>query len=467
MPVNSFENYYMSWKPILKRGGKPLYTELAEQMEEDIRAGILSPGTKLPPQRELADYLDINLSTVTRAFKICSKKGLITAATGNGTYVSSDVIYDNNMLILNSAEDKIIEMGAILPNIALNKPVTEAIRKILAEGHEEYLMQYGEINGTRWQKTMGMQWLQKTGVTVDDPSQILIASGGQNAILAVLAGNFVSGDRVGCDEITYPGLKSAAKMLGIILVPIAKYTRESITAAVKNNNIKALYVIPDYHNPTTRVLPLETRQLIAEQAKEHGLLIMEDSINSLLGTHHLPQLKQLAPENTIYISSLSKTVSPGLRIAYVAVPLKWKKDTSVALYNCNIVISPLMLQAASNLISTGEADRIVEARRGQTRQRNQLVNEYLGNYQMEGDEDGPFRWLTLPAQFDAHVFEIAARTAGVQVYASDRFMVGKEVCENAIRISVVSEQNDIYFVRGLQILARMLKEERPEECAFL
>ena len=61
MPVNSFENYPMSWKPILQRNKKALYLALAEELENDIHAGRLRPGTKLPPQRELADFLDICL----------------------------------------------------------------------------------------------------------------------------------------------------------------------------------------------------------------------------------------------------------------------------------------------------------------------------------------------------------------------------------------------------------------------
>ena len=68
MPFNRFDNYPMSWRPVLPKGNAPLYRLLAQQLEQDIASGNLLPGTKLPPQRELADFLDINLSTVSRAF---------------------------------------------------------------------------------------------------------------------------------------------------------------------------------------------------------------------------------------------------------------------------------------------------------------------------------------------------------------------------------------------------------------
>jgi len=63
MPINSFENYPMSWKPSIDKTKKPIYQALAGQLQQDIVNGVLLPGTKLPPQRELADYLDLNLST--------------------------------------------------------------------------------------------------------------------------------------------------------------------------------------------------------------------------------------------------------------------------------------------------------------------------------------------------------------------------------------------------------------------
>lgn len=96
MPVNSFENYPMSWKPDLSNTKPPIYLALVRQLEDDIKAGALKPGTKLPPQRELADYLDINLSTVSRAFKICEQKGLLSASVGNGTYIAT--VYKGNII---------------------------------------------------------------------------------------------------------------------------------------------------------------------------------------------------------------------------------------------------------------------------------------------------------------------------------------------------------------------------------
>ena len=101
MSVNSFEGYYMSWKPEINKSDKALYRSLAAKLESDIKNGILMPGTKLPPQRELADFLDLNLSTVSKAFKLCELKGLISATAGSGTLVAYDALTRDHLVLSN------------------------------------------------------------------------------------------------------------------------------------------------------------------------------------------------------------------------------------------------------------------------------------------------------------------------------------------------------------------------------
>ena len=112
MPVNSFENYPMSWKPQRSDLEKPYYISLAARLERDILEGRLPENTKLPPQRELADYLDLNLSTITRAYKLCELKGLLYAVTGKGTFVSPGISARDTFL---DKRGSVIEMGMIKP----------------------------------------------------------------------------------------------------------------------------------------------------------------------------------------------------------------------------------------------------------------------------------------------------------------------------------------------------------------
>ena len=119
MPYNSFDDYPMSWRPKLDRSERALYLTLARTLEEDIASGALKPGTRLPPQRELADFLDVNVSTVAKAFKLCELKGLLTATVGSGTFVAYSALTDKRFL--ERAEGAhVIDMGSVQPEDSAN-----------------------------------------------------------------------------------------------------------------------------------------------------------------------------------------------------------------------------------------------------------------------------------------------------------------------------------------------------------
>lgn len=456
MPVNSFEEYPMSWRPNISNISAPLYIAIAEQLEQDIKDGKLLPGTKLPPQRELADFLDVNLSTITRAFKLCGQKGLIYASIGSGTFVSSDAA-TNKILLPTSHSPHMIEMGSVLPDNYVNEDITRYMKKMMSDSNFNNLFQYGRLEGNVWQNEAALKLLEKVNFQTDQP--ILLGAGGQNAIVGTLAALFQAGDRIGTDPITYAGIKTAANMLGIQLVAIqqrdGEMTREGLLYACKNEHIKGLYVIPDFHNPTTHTMSLETRRMIAEVARDTGLIIIEDAIYSFLKEQPLAPIASYAPEKVIYIASLSKTISPGLRLSYIVTPSALRKRIMETLYNINISISPMMLELATRLIHDGVAETILEKHKLYAKQQNALVNQYLSNYNILGGEACIFRWLILPDKFTGVQFELLAAKAGVQVYAAERFAVGNAKPINAVRLAITAPENQLE--QALVILKDLLE----------
>ncbi len=456
MPVNSFEDYPMSWKPDFSQATGPLYKAIADKLEYDIKNGLLTPGTRLPPQRELADFLDINVSTVSRAFKLCEQKGLICAAIGSGTFVASDAAA-NPFLIPEESSLKVIEMGAVYPETSVNEEIVAQMKKMLAEPDFGRLFQQGRPGGTIWQKETAAKLIRKSGYHAD-PHNILLASGAQNAIAAILAGIFQPGDRIGTDEITYPGLKTAANMLGIRLIPIqqknGEITENGLQFACKNENIKGLYLIPDYHNPTTHTMSKAARKVIAAIAKKEQLIVIEDGINSLLNVKPLPPLASFAPERVIYLSSLSKVASPGLRLAFIAVPEQYKQKLSTALYNLNISVPPMMAELASRMIVSGAMDNIIARHRIQNKLRNAIVDRYLSGYQVLGEPECLFRWLILPERFTGEAFEAKAYHSGVRVYGAERFVVGNAKSTNAVRLAIAAPES----LAELQEAVKTIKE---------
>ncbi|MCM3322656.1 aminotransferase-like domain-containing protein [Cytobacillus kochii] len=459
MPINSFENYPMSWKPSVDKTEKPIYKALARQLEKDILNGVLLPGTKLPPQRELADYLDLNLSTISKAFKVCELKGLLSASVGSGTFVSYDAL-SNAYLLEDTKPQHLIEMGATLPDNASYEPLLIQLKSMLQETDYEKWFGYGRTGESLWQKDAAIKLLRRGGfeTTVE---HILFANGAQNAIAATLASLCKPGERIGVDQHTYPGLKTVAAMLNVQIVPIKSENYEmsptSFDYACKNENIKGIYLMPDYHNPTASLMSVENRKNIASIAKKYNQFIIEDGSYHLLNKNPLPAVASFAPEQVVYIAGLSKALAPGLRLAYVAVPSQYKEPISKALYNLNITVSPLLAELTARTIVSNQFELLIEGHRKQTIQRNQIVDRYLSDYKCLGVETGIFRWLLLPGEITGAEFETLAEQEGVQVYAAERFVVGNSCPERAVRISVCAPNTTQELEQGLIILKRLLK----------
>lgn len=458
MPINSFENYPMSWKPLIDKNKKPIYHAIAEQLELDIVKGVLLPGTKLPPQRELADYLDLNVSTISKAFKVCELKGLLSASVGSGTFVSYDAL-SNAYLLEDTKPQHLIEMGATLPDHASYEPLLLQLKSMLQESDYENWFSYGRSGESLWQKDAAVKLIRRGGFETS-VEHILFSNGAQNAIAATLASLCKPGDRIGADLHTYPGLKTVASMLSVQVVPIKsdnyEMSPESLEYACKNENIKGVYLIPDYHNPTASFLSVEKRKRIADMAKKYNLFIIEDASYHLLNKDPLPALASFASEQVIYIAGLSKSLAPGLRLAYVAVPNKFKEPLSKALYNLNITVSPLLAELAARTIVSNQFEVLIEGHREQTIRRNQIANKYFENYTCLGTDTGIFRWLVLPGKITGAAFEALAAQQGVQVYAADRFVVGNSSPERAVRVAVCAPKTIEELEQGLAILKQLL-----------
>ena len=161
MPVNSFANYVFSWRPDVSQLTRPRYLALANMLETDIRSGRLAPGAKLPPQRELADYLDLNFTTVTRAYDLCREKRLIYGVTGRGTFVMPQPGIAAAGL---TGAPEAIELGVVngFDRVGLGH-VTAAAAQVLGKGYLERLNSRAEVSGYFHQRAAAVRYLAGHG----------------------------------------------------------------------------------------------------------------------------------------------------------------------------------------------------------------------------------------------------------------------------------------------------------------
>lgn len=459
MPINSFDDYPMSWKPTVDRNAKSIYLFLANQLERDIKEGALLPGTKLPPQRELADFLDINVSTVTKAFKTCELKGLLSATVGRGTFVSYDALSNAYLLDHSKPKANIIEMGTSTGGNSSYEQVLIQLKQMLNDDNYDRWFDYARQDDVVWQKDAAIKFMAMNGYNTTLET-ILFANGGQNSIAAAFLGLCKYGDKIGVDPHTLSGVKTLANSTGVQLVPIKQNNDEMdddiLEYACKNEHIKGIYLIPECHNPTTHRMSRERRRAIAEIARKYNVFIIEDAIFPLMYEKQIEPIASLAPDNTIYIASASKIIAPGLRFAYISVPIRYKKAVMHALYNMNVSVSPLISELVARIIVSNSVADMVARHRNFAAERNRLVDKILVDFECKGNESSVFRWLKLPKNVTGQEFEMLALREGVQVFGAERFAIGNTRPERAVRLAICTPKTIKELEAGLVALRNLL-----------
>lgn len=459
MPVNSFEDYPLTWKPNKALLKSPIYISLSELLEQDILSGRLPPKTKLPPQRELADFLDVNLSTITRAFKLCETKGLIYAAVGSGTYVSPNAALPNPDT---QEAVEFIDFGPIKPYYQFNSIVADTARAILQGPQSDKLFEFSFTLGTAHHKQVAQKWLTGFQITVD-MEDIILTSGTQNALAVTMLSMFRAGDKIATDTYTYSNFITLAKQLNIQLIPIETDGQGMLPDALEKQNklhdIKGIYLMPSCTNPTGITMPAERRKAVSQIISSQDMILIEDDTYGFITDNRIPPMAALIPAHTIYLHGLSKSLAAGLRIAYLVFPHHFQKAFLSTANNVNLNPPLLNAEIASELIASGAARDIINRKCMLSEERNRLYASYFPGH-LSTNPYSFFQWLPLPTGCTGYNFEVQARNRGVKVLCSDRFSVGNTPHFSAVRMATCSPRSMAELENGLQTIQKLIKENQ-------
>lgn len=458
MPVNSFENYPMSWKPdklILKR---PFYLSIAQALEHDIENGFLTPGTKLPPQRELADFLDVNFTTITRSYKMCELKGLIYAITGSGTFVSPNAARSIT-ISTNNFTGACIDLGFVASFEQCNSMILETTKKVVKKRYLEQLLNYNDPTGIPHQKMAGLNWMKSFGIYADT-EHLAIVSGAQNALAITLAALFEPRNRIAVDFYTYSNFIELSKMFNIQLVPILGDKNGMLPNELENqcrlNDIHGIFLMPSCCNPTTIIISDTRKKELAKVIKKYMLILIEDDIHAFLTAGIVADYKepmfQLLPEQTVYICGTSKSICSGLRVAYMVFSDKFKEKILKAIFNINVKTSSLDGEIITELILSGKANEITTEKRRLAQYANEIFTEYFPHTQSIGHPLSFFKWLPISKNMNAQELEATMLQKGIRVFHSDRFLSSSSIPDNFLRIALASTNTLDELKIGLEIL---------------
>jgi DNA-binding transcriptional MocR family regulator len=314
--------YALTWRPALEDGPRSLFERLLATLERDIRSGALAPGLRLPPHRELAFALGISVGTVTKAYAEAERRGLVHATVGRGTFVAAppaDAAFRFGGLPSgrNLAQN-------VRPVLSSQTALADALGKLRKKDLTSLLV-YGASAGEDPHRRAMAAWLQRTTTLDPDWRKIAITAGAQQALSLAFEALGAAGETILTEAGTYYGLRTLAEHAGYRLKGMAMDREgllpEALDRAAALTGARILYVTPTLHNPTGRTMGRTRREEIVRVAREHDLWIVEDDVYALYDApRSLPPLAALAPERTLYVSSLSKSLSAGLRVGILLTP---------------------------------------------------------------------------------------------------------------------------------------------------
>lgn len=241
---------------------------------------------------------------------------------------------------------------------------------------------------------------------------------------------------------------------------------ESVIAKVQaeGKQIKFLYMIPDFQNPSGESLTLEERQMLVALAQKYDFLIVEDSPYRELRYEgdHIPSLYSLDPDRVIYLGSFSKIFAPGFRLGWAIA----HSDILDKIYVCKQSLDlcpPVFDQyVAAEFLASGKLDENLLNTIALYKGKRDLLLSLLEEYMPEGvswthPEGGLFLFLTMPEGFDAVAFYDKALSAGV-AYVAGEFFHPDRSGKNTMRMNF-SFMTPQKITEGVKLLAELLEDE--------
>jgi len=340
------------FKIVLDKGvPTPAYLQIAHAIISEIERGRLAPGTALPGTRELALQLGVNRKTVQQAYEELVSQTWLTAEATRGTFVSArlPVVQQNSgpsRLPFRQSRGKTgfvlsghapeIPFEAAAPGVLVfddGAPDTRLLpAELLAREYRRVLLSLGRQNRLGYGDPRGIEALRvaiaemlrlERGLDCG-PDNICITRGSQMAIL--IAARILVGpnDLVAIEELSYPPAREAFRAAGAVIATIRIDENGLIPAEIeqicRHTPLRAIYLTPHHQFPTTVTLPPERRIQLLSLAEQYGFVIVEDDYDHEFNYTHRPILPLAGAHGGsrgIYIGSLSKLLSPSLRLGYL------------------------------------------------------------------------------------------------------------------------------------------------------
>jgi len=450
--------------PLEPHSSIPLYRQLYVNLRDAIQIGTLRTGDRIPPSRELAQLAGVNRATVAAAYELLEADGLIRGHVGRGSFVLAPPAPKS------ANEPKHISFATSRPSedlFPLND-FRQTVQEVLAQPDLPALLQLGAPSGFGPLKA----------ALHEDPAEVLITSGCQQALDLIARTLAAPGDTVMVEDPVYGGLKSAFQNARIRLAGLPE-DAVAAAAAIERTAPRLVVVTPNFQNPTGRSMTAEERIALGEAAARAGALLIENDVYRDLrySGEEIPTIRELVPTaQVLVLRSFSKIAFPGLRVGWVTGP-----RTHIA----QLTETKQWTDLHTDHFSQAVLVRFLESKR-LDRHRRRVVEagaeclkaalEACARELPRGSEftrprGGMNLWVTLPAPVDTVALLDRAQRAGVSYLPGAYFAVDRPQ-PHSLRLSFAGLP-PVLVRQGIATLGQLAHEElsarrvpRPEPAAM-
>jgi 2-aminoadipate transaminase len=484
-----------------RKGGEPLYGQIANYVRRLIQTDVLKPGVKLPATRELAVDLGVDRATIVAAYDELVAQGFASAHVGQGTFVAVHAPGADPRRRESPADEsspgeinwqqcfsRAARMTADWrpPDVSVYRPGGEVIsfaggmpdsslfpidafRQIMNEvlrTEGQALLQYSPASGYPPLRRYLADYLVRKGIVVTE-ADILIVNGSQQGLDLVARTLLDPGDRVVVEGPSYPGALQVfrAHQAEVLTVSIGDdgIRRDLVEGLLHRLTPKCIYVMPTFQNPTGVTVSLDgRRELLALAAKAQVPIIEDDFHNEWRydGAPVIP-LRGLDRKGlVIAVGTFSKMLFPGLRVGWIVAPPEVMERLIVAKRVSDFHTSALIQAAIYHFCRRRLLDRHMERMRLEYRRRRDTLLEALGRHcptsvNWTHPQGGFSLLLTLPQGIDTQSLLPEAASAGV-LYTPGTLFYADGGGRNQLRLSF-SEVPAERIEAGVQRLSSVIE----------
>jgi 2-aminoadipate transaminase len=305
----------------------------------------------------------------------------------------------------------------------------DVIRKItddVVTNHSKSALQYSTTEGVPTLREIIAEKFHQGKIS---PDNILMTTGSQQG-LDLIGKTFIDpGDKIIVSEPTYLGAITAFKsyQAKFVSVPaddngmdisLLEETLERIYA--NGQSVKFIYTIPTFHNPNGSTMTLSRRKKLVKLAEEYDLLLIEDDPYGQLRYtgKHLPRLKELSPDRTIYMSTFSKIMVPAMRLGWNVIPEEIHSKMVIGKQSVDLCTSAFNQYLALGFLNQGHYDPHIKMIKQNYGEKRKVMLECLDEFfpsdaHWTKPEGGMFLWATLDNRIDTRKMFSRALDANV------------------------------------------------------